>query len=766
FLHYLARNIRNERVVIVTTYVEEFANTETTFAKTIRNMNIERLCTVLKLGNFNEKEVQQIVVQLGIEQAEEIARYIHDRTSGNPFFVIEFLIAVQNAGLKEIEAIRNMQLPDTIKELVKFRFSKLSEKAKKVLTFSAVLGRVFEYEVLKEVAGLGEEELLDAIDELRTQNFLVETEEFEEGYKFVSNTTHEVIYEGITDTRRRLMHLKAGEVLEKYHGVDERFWPSIAHHYREGENRTKFVEFAVKSGRSALKKFANTEAASFLSAALSMLGESSEERKQKIEVLWELAEVLEVEGKYEDALEVLGRRIGYLLSENPVEAGRTHRKMAEIYTAKGEYDNAFREAERAAELLIGKSEGKFELARVWSVRAHVYERKGEYKKGIEWQERALKVFETMEREKEIAAALHRIGTCYAYLGEYEKALQYLKRALEIREKINDVRGVAGDYNNIGLIYDQMGEHEKAIEFFKKGLGLYERIGDVCGVAVIYNNIGVIYDYRGVYEKALEFYQKSLTIKERIGDLRGIAASSDNIGKIYLMKGDFERALEYHLRSLAIEERTGDLRGIGISYSSLGEAYYQKGEYERALEYYQKSLSIKEQIGDLSGLCNIYFLQGILFLDMENHEKSLECFKNGLELAKRVGARGDEYASMCGMAENYIARGELEKASPLLQEALEGALIFGEKDTLAFGKYVEGKFYLAKGEKGRAIDSLKQVLAIYEKIGRRDFSYFRVLFEIGKISGDKESIAKALQFFESIGNRVWAERAKAEISKSQ
>ncbi|MEM4307967.1 MAG: DUF2791 family P-loop domain-containing protein [Thermoplasmata archaeon] len=764
FFHYLARNIRNERIIALATYVEKYATVETLFAETLRNINIERVATQIKLENFGEKEVEAIVEQLGFPQPEEITNYIYDRTSGNPFFVVEFLAAMRSARVNDIEAIKRMTLPESVKEIVKFLVLRLDERVRSVLSRCAILGRVFEYKVLAELLDLTEEELLDSIELLLNQNFLVETGELEEGYKFVNNTIHEVIYEELTGARKRYMHLKAGEVLEKYHGTDERFWPAIAHHYREGGNNTKFVEFAVKAGRSAAKKFANTEAAAFLGEAIKFLGETGAERRQKIEVLLELAEVLEVEGKFEDALELLGKRREYAILEEPLEAGRTHRKMAEIYTTKGEYENALREVEKAVEILMGKSEGKLELARVWSTKAHIYERKGEYKNGIEWQERALKVFETMEREKDTANALHRIGTCYAYLGESEKALQYLKRALEIREKINDVRGVAGAYNNIGLIYDQIGEHEKALEFFQKGLSLYERIGDVWGIAVIYNNMGVIYDYRGEYEKALEFYQKSLAIKERIGDLRGIAACYDNIGMIYKMKGDFEKGLEYHLRSLTLEERIGDLRGIGISYSSLGETYYQKGEYEKALEFYQKGLSIKEQIGDWAGLCSIYFLLGMLFFEMENYEKAQECFKKVLELARQVGARGNECAAMCGMAEIYIATGELGKAFPLLQEALEVSLIFGEKDTVAFAKYVEGKFYLAKGERKRAVESLRQALTMYEKIGRHDYSYYRILFELGRSTADKDAIAKVLQFFESIGNRAWVEKARTEISK--
>ncbi|MCX8174345.1 MAG: AAA family ATPase, partial [Thermoplasmata archaeon] len=251
FFHHVARNIMSERIVVLATYVEEYASAETAFGKTLRNMNIERLCKLLKLANFGMKETQLLVQQTGFAQPEEVAKYIYDRTSGNPFFVIEFLTAIQNAGLNDIVSIRNMKLPDTVKDLVKFRVTKLSERARKVLATCAVLGRVFEYGALVELAGLKEEELLDSIDELVSQNFLVETEEFDEGYKFVSNTAHEVVYGELSGSRKRIMHQKAGEILEKLHGDDERYWSALANHYKMSNNKGKFVEYAVKAGRSA-----------------------------------------------------------------------------------------------------------------------------------------------------------------------------------------------------------------------------------------------------------------------------------------------------------------------------------------------------------------------------------------------------------------------------------------------------------------------------------------------------------------------------------
>ncbi|MCX8173417.1 MAG: tetratricopeptide repeat protein [Thermoplasmata archaeon] len=722
FFHYLGRNIKTEKIIAIATYVEEYARTETIFASTMRNMSIERLCTVLKLEAFSRKEIQQIVEQLGLAQVDEIARYVHDRTSGNPFFVIEFLTAIQSSGLSDIESIKRMEMPDTVKDLVKYRFSGLSEKARKVLTACAVLGRVFEYEVLDELAGLKEEELLDAIEELISQNFLVETEEFEEGYKFVSNTAHEVIYEDITGARRRIMHQKAAEVLEKLHGRDEQFWSEIARHYRACHNKTKFLEYAVKAGRCAARRFANAEAAELFESAIEVLGETEEEVQQKVEILWDLAEVLELDGKYDFALEVLRKRFDYTLQRNPVEAGKTCRKLSEIFISKGEYESALREVERAEELLTGIPEARFELAGVWSAKGYVYERKGEYKSGIEWQMRALAVFEELNAQKEVANANHRIGAGHWYIGEYDSALEFYQRALEIREKIGDVRGVANTYNNIGVVYYSKGNYERAIDFYHKGAEIQNKLGDVFGVAMTYTNLGLVYSNKGDYDKAVEYYLKSLEIEEKIGDLWGVEWSYQNLGVIYRDRGDHRKALEFYSRSLAIGEEIGDMRGMAWSYGNIGSEYLTLGQFDDALKLLKKSLEIGEKID----------------------QKDIVCI------------------GMLTIALAYCRKGEFEICEEYLEEGKEIADELDAKDKIGYYYIVRGECLLKKGAVAEGIASLRTAIAILEEMGAYDISYYETLFEIGKWTKDKQIMEKALAFFERIGNVTLIEKARKEL----
>ncbi|MCX8174486.1 MAG: tetratricopeptide repeat protein [Thermoplasmata archaeon] len=722
FFHYLARNIRSEGIIAVATYVEEHGTAETPFGKTLMNLNIERVCTHLKLASLGEKEVRLIVEHTGLKEAGEITRYIYEKTSGNPLFTVEVLTAIKNLGLREIEAIKKMALPDTVRKFVKFRVSKLSEKAKKVLGTCAILGRVFEYDAVKALAGMEEEELLDAIEELIAQNFLCESEEFKEGYMFRSNTVREVVYGEVLGMRKKVMHQKAGEVIERLHGREEKWWGQIARHYGAAEHREKFVEYGIKAGKIAARRFANPEAIEFFEGVLGVLGDTGEDAVKKRELLEELADVLALEGRYEEALGILDRRIG--CTTDHVEAGKIYRRKSEIYIHKGDYENAWLEAEKAERHLTGLEGSELQLAGVWSVKGYVFERKGDYRRAIELQKRALAMFERRNAEKETGAALHRIGTCYWYLGDYERALEFLEKALKIRERIDDVRGMAATYNNIGIILLDRGEHQKALEFYQKGLKLWERTGDIWGIATSYHNIGLIYLGRGEYDKALEIYNKNLGVSERIGDAWGIALSCNNLGAVYASLGKYEEALKYYRRGFEVCEQAGDLHGIVYAYR---------------------------------GLANIYF-------DMEDYEKALEFYQRALELCRQIDAQPDAYLVMLGIAEVWIEKGDLETAAKLLEEAKGSVKKLEEKETAAYARYLEGKFHAARGEKEKAVECLREVMATYEEIGKQDNEYYGVVYELGKLRKDNALLEKALEFFERIGNKVWAERVRQEWEK--
>ncbi|MGC9060758.1 MAG: tetratricopeptide repeat protein, partial [Thermoplasmata archaeon] len=397
-----------------------------------------------------------------------------------------------------------------------------------------------------------------------------------------------VVYGDLTSVRRRVMHKKAGEVIERIYGNEERYWGAIARHYREGNVRNKFVVYSIKAGKSAAKKFANEEAIEFFEGALRVVGESEEESTWKIELQEELADVLELAGRYDEAIEKLKERIGCV---NALEAGKDYARMCEIYIKKGDYENALKMAEEGEQIVSGIEGSKIVLARLWSAKGYVYERTGNYSKAIEWQEKAKNVFVQENAEKDIGNVFNRIGACYWYLGNFEKAMEFCQKSLELREKNNDLRGIAASYNNIGIIYHEKGELDKAIEYFQKSLEIGTQIGDIASIVEAQTSLSEVYVEKSEFEAAERHLVEALQGCEQTGSKSLFANAYFVSGKLAVAKGELERGKEEIRKAVAIYE---EMKSKSFGYY---RAIFELGKIERNMEMLEKAHRWFESIGN-------------------------------------------------------------------------------------------------------------------------------------------------------------------------
>ena len=107
--------------------------------------------------------------ELGIQFASALER----ETEGNPFFIsqvlrhlIETNAIVQEDGLWRgaVTSIDEIGIPEGVRDVVGRRLSRLSDDANATLRTAAVVGREFSVDVVAEVSGLGEDDVLEQVE--------------------------------------------------------------------------------------------------------------------------------------------------------------------------------------------------------------------------------------------------------------------------------------------------------------------------------------------------------------------------------------------------------------------------------------------------------------------------------------------------------------------------------------------------------------------------------------------------------------------------
>ena len=145
---------------------------------------------------------------LGAQPEPELVADVYRRSDGNLFFAEELLAASR-------QGRTGPRLPPTLREILLAHVAAVPETATAVLRVAAVAGRRVEHDLLAEVAGLPEDELLDGLRAAVGGHLLVvESGEGAERYAFRHALVQEVVYDDLLPGERRNLHRAFAEALE------------------------------------------------------------------------------------------------------------------------------------------------------------------------------------------------------------------------------------------------------------------------------------------------------------------------------------------------------------------------------------------------------------------------------------------------------------------------------------------------------------------------------------------------------------------------
>ncbi|GAC1597917.1 MAG: hypothetical protein NVS3B21_22970 [Acidimicrobiales bacterium] len=263
----------------------------------------------IALDGLTADEVAEFVAQAAErdldDEVRRFARTIHAETEGNPFFVREVLRhlvetgAVQSKrGRWEISGGAPITVPDGVRDVIGRRLGRLSSKAHDVLTFATVIGRDFDVRLLSRVSGLGEDEVLDVLDEALSARLVDETGP--DHYRFAHALVQATLAEAMSASRRVRVHLRAGEAIEQLRPADV---VALARHFREARSqpdaRSRAVRYGLAAAQLALEARAPGDAEIGFVGVLDVLdGADSVSSLQRCEALCGLGEAQRDQGDH------------------------------------------------------------------------------------------------------------------------------------------------------------------------------------------------------------------------------------------------------------------------------------------------------------------------------------------------------------------------------------------------------------------------------------------------------------------------------------
>lgn len=302
------------RVLLLATFRDTEADLPEALSETLADLR--RYDTVrLGLGGLSGDEVAEFVRSAAggalAPELQELAKSIRDLTGGNAFLVCELwralvetrAVEVRDGTIRLTESAAELGSPDSVREVVSQRLSRLAPGTSDLLELAATAGAEFELGVVRRAAGLGEPELLAALDEAVRSGMIEELPSHGLACRFTHELVRRALYDRLSGPRRAQLHLRVGEALEGGKGRTGRALADLAHHFAAAApfgRARRAVDYNVLAARSATAALAFEEAAARLRTALALGIDSPEERQ---EISLELGNASHRGGKAVDAQE-------------------------------------------------------------------------------------------------------------------------------------------------------------------------------------------------------------------------------------------------------------------------------------------------------------------------------------------------------------------------------------------------------------------------------------------------------------------------------
>ena len=400
---------------------------------------------------------------------QDVLRW-HAQTEGNPLFIEQLVRAVTGSDARGPAVAPQGR---DVTEMLVARVQALGESERRILTYAAVLGKEFDFPSLAAVAGMGEERVTESLDRLVQQGLL--RERGEEVYEFVTEAVRANVYASLTETRRRILHRKAGQALAAKGGATD---AELARQFYLGRDEVRAVEYNLRAAQNATRAFAFETAVAHLERAVQAERRSpTPDPRREIRLLTDQGRLLDELGNLPRSEEVL-RGAVVLARGQPgldLELGRALLGLAQTLSDRSEYLAAEALANEATIVLeqVGSSRDLLAAHRVLGV---VFWRRGELAPAEAHQRAALEIAERDGTPIEQGHALVDIANTMVPLGaaRLETALELYARAAELFATVEDQGARARVLMNRAVLEYGAGRTEDALKDIAVAIETAER----------------------------------------------------------------------------------------------------------------------------------------------------------------------------------------------------------------------------------------------------------------------------------------------------
>ncbi len=579
---------------------------------------------------------------------QPLKQLLIDRTGGNPFFLEEIVrtlvetkaLVGERGSYRLVKDLPSVQVPATVQAVLAARIDRLPPEDKQLLLSASVIGESVPFTLLQAVVEMPDEELHSNLSRLQAVEFLYETGLFPDlEYTFKHGLTHQVAYNSILAERRRSLHAKIVEAIERFY--PERLPEQVdrlAHHAIRGEIWEKAVTYLHQAGTKAAARSAYREAVAYFEQALSALEhlpDSRETLEQALDIRVGLGPVLmatkgfgspEVESSYNSAQE-LCERIGETPQLFPVLWGLW---------------------------MTNNSRGRHQTAR-------------------EVGEHLLAVAEREQDTSLLLQAHHALWTTLFTIGDLAPAKVHLEQGLALYDP-QQHRSHAFRYGghdpgvcckvHSALTLWVLGYPDQSVEHAQDGVRLARELSHPLSIIIALNSAARTHYQRGEYQDAAKHSRAVVELATDQGSSQMFAYGTAFLGILRVEEGHGKEGMAQLDEALTAIKGTSRRAAVFI-HSLLAKACEKERQTDRGLEVVGEGLAMGGNIYEPE----LLRLKGELLLGqaVPAVQDAEACYQKAIDLSRRQSAKSSELRAAMSLSRLWQKQGKKQEARLMLGE---------------------------------------------------------------------------------------------------
>jgi DNA-binding SARP family transcriptional activator/tetratricopeptide (TPR) repeat protein len=677
---------------------------------------------------------------------EAFRRTLFQHTAGLPLATVELLREMQaRGGLIRDESDRWIvgptldwsTLPARVEAMIADRIARLDERARHALQVASVEGETFTAEVIADVVGVGEQEVVRLLsEELDRRHWLVKAEGIRHLngrqlslYRFRHILFQKYLYTGLNPVERARLHDAVGAALESFYAArTDQVVAELARHFAASGATDQAAIFLVQAGDRAGALAAYQEAADYHVAARDAYAVAYGERwdpHEQVVLERKIGEALFRRGDYQGAMDHLQRALGLLGARLPESRAQVQRALL----------------------------GQIVRQAAHRVVPRIFRQPGNEA-----------VPAAIQQELDISYLVSFIDF---FASRQERFLLLAFKILNVAEANADVPWISRSCAALSLVFDFMSLRQLGGYYSRRAVSLAEQVRDAVALAQAHHAAAHHGWLSSEWDRALEHSQRALAVLGEGGALRERSTAVWVIASVQIWCGDLRAALAVSEELVRIGDEKADVETSCVGAGRQGLAQMRLGRLEDARTSLKRAVALADAVPDHLNRVEARGDLGNCLLRLGEWQEAVVVLEEGGRLCREHRVQyHNAVPVLAGLVEAYLRAAEqteepakgrwLEKAAQAAEAALKNARRF--RPALAEAMRLRGTVEWLQGNTRSARKWWQRSIGLATQLGMR-YDLGMVHLEMGLRLHDRAHLERAETILTEIDSAWDAARAR-------